>query len=113
MIRPRPAKCAPGAALRRACDDGERALGHVHALRGDRRALRLGQLGQAELADAAPVLELVHQLACERDPVAAGAARRVSGAAARLEAQDGCEVSRHGATLLPPAGNPFTAVEDL
>src|SRR4051794_11358103 len=78
-------------------DDGERAVAHVHARRRDRRALRLGQLDEAELAHDAAGLELVHQLARERDPAARRAAGPVGVAVARPAAEHGRKMTGHGA----------------
>src|SRR3954447_17726573 len=83
-------------ALRGALDDRERAVAHVHARGGDRRAFRLRDLPEAELADEAAALQLVHQLARQRHPVARRTARRVELGSTGLAAEHRGEVTSHG-----------------
>jgi hypothetical protein len=45
----------------------------VHALAANRTPAVLGELGEAELAENAPAVELVHSLAGERSAAAVGA----------------------------------------
>src|SRR3954451_13878509 len=79
--------------------DRQRALARVHALGADRRALRLGELRQAELAHDAVALELVEHLPGERRAAAGRAAVAVAAAAAGVAAEDLCEVGGHGVVV--------------
>ena len=60
-------------ALGGAGDHGEPALARVHALGAHRAAPVLGQAREAEVAEHAPAVELVHALAGERSATAVGA----------------------------------------
>lgn len=80
-------RVAPVAQLRRA-DDGQAAMAGVHALRTDRRAVIIGKPGGAQLAEAAPGLERVHQLSHERRTPAARAVTRIGGAGVHTEERE-------------------------
>jgi len=92
----------------RAGDDRERPLARVHPFRPDRRALALGELREAELADAPVVLELVQELAGEWVAVAARAGGTLGGAVTGAKAEDRGEVTWHGRVIRPGAGIPCT-----
>jgi hypothetical protein len=81
-----------GVGLRRA-DDREPAVAGVHALGADRRAVRLGKPGRAQLAEVAAGLERVHQLADERRAPAPRAAAGVAGAGVHAKSgQKRCKI---------------------
>src|SRR5919204_3866610 len=93
--------------------DRQRALADVHAHGAERGPLRSGQPRQAELADQAVALELVHHLAGERHPPAARAAAVVAAARGeRLAAEDRREVWRHAVRVRPERPKPCRRLLD-
>src|SRR4051812_20970000 len=91
--------------------DGERPVARVYALGRDRLALRLRQVGEAQLAHAPVARQLVQQLAGERyTPATRARVILAAVSAGRLHAEDAAEVAWHGPELRVSTGYPCTCV---